>query len=793
MTSKYFRGWKSVVRILSVCNSASYNSGINFLLLPSAHRNFRSQSFCSQEGPKIMASSTTVKKKNRLAQEKSPYLLQHAENPVDWYPWGQEAFEKARNEDKLIFLSVGYSTCHWCHVMERESFENQEIAAIMNAHFVNIKVDREERPDVDSVYMAFVQVSSGHGGWPMSVFLTPDLKPVAGGTYFPPEDRYRRPGFKNVLRRLEKEWRESKADLLRTGDKIIDILKKTTIFDVKISGEIAGGSVPGEEVWQHCAVQLADSFDQPYGGFGYAPKFPQVSNLDFAFHYYAHNPENSPIFDMALHTLQMMAKGGIHDHVGKGFHRYSTDERWHVPHFEKMLYDQAQLAVAYSNAFLLTKDQQYAVIVNDIMDYVNRDLSHKEGGFYSAEDADSYPVHGAPEKKEGAFCVWTYKDIEKLLSKPSLSKPDLLLKDVFIDYFTVKPTGNSPESQQTNNELFGQNVLIVSGSDTQTASKFELSLEELKADLEESKKILYEERLKRPKPSLDDKILTSWNGLMISGCAKASQALHSEEYKNRACQAAEFVKKHLWCSEKKQLLRCCYTDSNRCITQVPEPVFGFLDDYAFLIQGLIDLYETCFDPKWLEWALELQTIQNNLFWDTEGFGYFDTAVGDAQNNLLRLKRDYDGAEPSGNSIAAKNLVRLSAIFDSDELDEKAKQLLSAFTSRMTRVPTSVTQLLCALIMYHSSPTLIYVTGKTENAETSALLKAVHSVYVPDRVLILANGAEDSVLYKKNETIKKMKAVENSQAAYTCKSKTCSLPVTSPNELIDAINPIKTVK
>ncbi|KAJ9586527.1 hypothetical protein L9F63_019824, partial [Diploptera punctata] len=576
--------------------------------------------------------TTPPKHQNRLVYEKSPYLLQHASNPVEWYPWGEEAFEMAKREDKLIFLSVGYSTCHWCHVMERESFENEEIAKVMNEHFVNIKVDREERPDVDKMYMSFVQAASGHGGWPMSVFLTPDLQPISGGTYFPPEDRWPRPGFL-----YGGTFSDNRQKFSESGNKIVEVLKRTSVLDAAASGKHI--NVPGEECWKKCIEQLSQSYEPQFGGFGESPKFPQPVNLNFLFHVHSREPNSeagSRALDMCIYTLKMMAKGGIHDHVAQGFARYSTDERWHVPHFEKMLYDQAQLAVAYSSAYVATKDPFFADVVRDILTYVSRDLSDKSGGFYSAEDADSYPTHGASHKKEGAFCVWTYNEVTSLLNKPVDGNNDTSLATVLSTHYDIKPQGNVNPYQDPHDELKNQNVLIALGSEEETANKLKLDLATVQTALKEGREILYEARQKRPRPHLDDKMLTSLQCLMISGFAKAGQALQEEVYIQRAIIAANFIKKHLYNPTAETLLRSCYKGTDGNIAQIGLPIQGFLDDYAFLIRGLLDLYESCFDSSWLEWAEVLQDQQDRLFWDDEGAAYFTSSASDT-SILIRLK------------------------------------------------------------------------------------------------------------------------------------------------------------
>src|SRR5437868_3872876 len=492
---------------------------------------------------------------NRLAQEKSPYLLQHAHNPVDWYPWGEDAFAKARRENKPIFLSVGYSTCHWCHVMAHESFENEDVAAIMNREFVNIKVDREERPDVDRVYMTFVQATTGSGGWPMSVWLTPDLKPFVGGTYFPPDERYGQPAFKKVLERIATAWKEDHDKIVEQGSKIVEALRESQSaapVEGKIDGSVADAAYR----------QLDRSYDPKEGGFGNAPKFPRPVTLNFLTRFYARDPKSDAgkhALEMALFTLRKMAAGGMHDQIGGGFHRYSVDRYWHVPHFEKMLYDQAQLAVAYLDAYQITRDRQYEAVTRDILDYVGRDMSSKEGGFFSAEDADSPVVAagglsavasakagdpGHSKTKEGAFYTWTKKEIDAALGDAA---------EVFDFHYGVQPHGNAPEGSDPHDEFRGKNILIERHTIAQTAEHFKKSETEIGESLAQSREKLFSIRAKRPRPHLDDKIIAAWNGLMISAFARAAQVLDDERYREIATRAAKFLRANLY-EEKSKLL-----------------------------------------------------------------------------------------------------------------------------------------------------------------------------------------------------------------------------------------------
>src|SRR5437870_10474841 len=490
---------------------------------------------------------------NRLAHEKSPYLLQHAHNPVDWYPWGEEAFAKAHRENKPIFLSVGYSTCHWCHVMAHESFENEEVAAIMNREFVNIKVDREERPDVDRVYMTFVQATTGGGGWPMSVWLTPDLKPFVGGTYFPPEDRYGQPGFKKVLERVATAWKENHDNIAEQSGQIVAALRESQ------SGGTGEGKIDAA-ILEAAYKQLDRSYDPKEGGFGNAPKFPRPVALNFLTRFYARDPTSDAgkqALEMALFTLRKMAAGGMHDHIGGGFHRYSVDRYWHVPHFEKMLYDQAQLAVAYLDAFQITRDRQYEAVACDILDYVARDMTSKEGGFFSAEDADS--LEGAallapspspkgddnapPSKtKEGAFYIWTGKEIDAALGDAA---------GTFDFHYGVQAHGNAPEGSDPHDEFRGKNILIERHSISETAERFKKRDEDISKSLARSREKLFTVRSKRPRPHLDDKIIAAWNGLTISAFARAAQVFDDARYLEIAARAAKFLQTNLYDSSRK--------------------------------------------------------------------------------------------------------------------------------------------------------------------------------------------------------------------------------------------------
>jgi uncharacterized protein YyaL (SSP411 family) len=738
----------------------------------------------------VRSESTATEKHehtNRLAHEKSPYLLQHAHNPVDWYPWGEEAFAKARREKKPIFLSIGYSTCHWCHVMEHESFEDEEVAAIMNRDFVNIKVDREERPDVDRVYMTFVQATTGGGGWPMNVWLTPDLKPFVGGTYFPPQDRYGQPAFKSVLERIATAWKQDHDKIVEQGNKIVDALRESqgTAVDGKIDGSVLDAAIK----------QLDHSYDPKEGGFGNAPKFPRPATLNFLTRFYARSRgigfqpisegnrqdadaavEGKHALDMTLFTLRKMAAGGMHDHIGGGFHRYSVDRYWHVPHFEKMLYDQAQLAVAYLDAFQITKDKRYESVARDILDYVARDMTSKEGGFFSAEDADS-PVAGGGDPghtktAEGAFYIWTKKEIHDALGDAA---------EIFDFHYGVQPHGNAPEGSDPQDEFRGKNILIERHTVAETAERFKKSEQKIREALAKAREKLFAIRAKRPRPHLDDKIIAAWNGLMISAFARAAQVLDpatAGHYLEIATRAGKFLRANLY-DEKSKLLYRNYRQGRSDIA-------GFADDYAFVIQGFLDLYEASFDVEWLKLVVELQGTQDRLFYDEKNGGYFSTS-GKDQSVFLRMKDDNDGAEPAASSVAALNLLRLSQIRNDQSMSDRAGKTIAAFAATLSHFPGAMPQMLVALDYRLSKPRQIVIAGKKDAAETKALLKEVRRYFLPKSIVLLADGGEgQKYLGEKNEALRAMSLVDGKPAAYVCQDFTCKAPVTDPKKLAELL-------
>lgn len=690
---------------------------------------------------------------NHLAGEKSPYLLQHAQNPVDWFPWGEEAFAKARTENKPIFLSVGYSTCHWCHVMAHESFENETTATLLNEHFVNIKVDREERPDVDRLYMTYVQATTGQGGWPMSVWLTPDLKPFVGGTYFPPQDAYGRARFPSLLQRIIEAWKTTPEKVLAQGDAMIKALRQNAAESATTVGETPISATPLERGYQI----FARIFDASEGGWGQAPKFPRPVVFSFLLREYirrgAHTVEGRHAAEMALFTLRKMAGGGMHDHLGGGFHRYSVDEFWHVPHFEKMLYDQGQLVCAYLEAFQLTGEVVYADVARDILDYVLRDMTDAQGGFHSAEDADSFLTHEKTAHAEGAFYVWTKTEIETALSANDAK--------LFNFVYGVEPEGNAPAGADPHGEFTGKNILIQRHSIDAAAHEFSLTPAEADQRLAAARRTLLELRAKRPRPHLDDKIITAWNGLMISAFARSYQVLQEPRYLLAAQRAATFIREHLTNADGELL---------RSYRQGAGTTSGFADDYAFLIQGLLDLYEADLDSAWLYGALALQKKMDALFADAMGGGYFSTNGKDA-SVLLRLKEEYDGAEPSANSVAALNLLRLAAMTGSTSWREQANRLFQSQSATLLDSPIALPQLLVALQFSLAKPLqIVFATSEPSDATLVPLQRELHQKFVPQKIVMHARDTE---------TQREAAPIEGKATAYVCIDFACKLPTNDP--------------
>jgi hypothetical protein len=681
---------------------------------------------------------------NRLAQEKSPYLLQHAHNPVDWYPWGEEAFEKARRENKPIFLSIGYSTCHWCHVMERESFENEHIADLMNRSFVSIKVDREERPDIDSIYMAYVQATTGGGGWPMSVWLTPDLKPFVGGTYFPPEDRYGRAGFPLILERVAEAWKNDRNRIVESSEEILAQLQRNA----------AASSSPGGGVdtatMDHAFQQFRRSFDSRLGGFGGAPKFPRPSVHNFLLRYWKRTG-NEEALEMVEQTLLAMDRGGMNDQLGGGFHRYSVDERWFVPHFEKMLYDQAQLAISYIEGFQITGNDALELAARRTLDYVMRDMTSPEGAFWSAEDADSAPDPAKPrEKSEGFFYIWSMRETVELLGEERAQW--------FAYRYGMEPSGNV--ANDPHQEFTGLNILYRAHTLEETALHFEREPKAMAAALAEAEQILLTARAKRPRPHLDDKILTAWNGLMISAFARAASVLDENKYRDAAEQAANFILTSMRTPDGALLRRYRAGEAG---------IGAMLDDFAFFTQALLDLYETDFSFARINQAVGLMDRALDLLEDKDGGGFFSSAEADALR-LIPMKDDYDGAEPSGNSVSLMNLLRLFRITGNERYETAANKLIAAFSEKAQSGPYGLPQMLAAWEFSLAPNREVVIAGQVP----TEMMRLLRTKFDPNRVL-LAAGPE---LVQYHPASAEMRG----PAIYICENFACQAPVSNKEDL-----------
>jgi uncharacterized protein YyaL (SSP411 family) len=695
---------------------------------------------------------------NRLALEQSPYLLQHKDNPVDWYPWGEEAFARAREEDKPIFLSVGYSTCHWCHVMEHESFENTHVAAVLNRDFVAIKVDREERPDVDRVYMTFVQATTGSGGWPMSVWLTPSLEPFYGGTYFPPTSRWGRPGFVDVLAEIARAWREERLKVVQSASAIVGRLRQY--------GPPPGeGGVPDPGILLQAVQQFEAAFDARRGGFGGAPKFPRPSELLFLLREHARTGASGPR-DMVLQTLQAMALGGMRDHLGGGFHRYSVDADWRVPHFEKMLYDQAQLVLAYLDAHRVAGDGFFAEIAADTLAYVRRDLRDPGGAFLSAEDADSVPPEQASvpdaHRSEGAFYIWRDEEIGEALG------PDA---DVFRLRFGIRPDGNAPFDPQQ--EFTGKNLLYTARPLEEVAAAAHRSLDDTLDALARARRRLMDVRGTRPRPGLDDKVLTAWNGLAIAAFARAGRVLEDREAVADARRAALFLRERLWRDADGTLLRR-YRRGDAAVE-------GYAEDYAYLTFGLLELFQTDGDPAWLEWALALQQALDERFWDDEGGGWFST-TGRDPSVLLRLKEEYDGAEPAASSVGVLNLLTLWHLTADDGLRVRAERTLTAFAGGSRDPGRALPLMLAALSTYHAGMAQVVVVGAPDAPDTRALRGVLGRRFDPFALTVPIDPSRHAAVARLLPWTGPMQARDGRATAYVCREWTCRQPTSDPVEL-----------
>lgn len=674
---------------------------------------------------------------NRLASESSPYLLQHAHNPVDWYAWGTEAFAQARESGKPIFLSIGYSACHWCHVMAHESFEDEEAARILNRHFISVKVDREERPDVDRIYMNAVQMLTGAGGWPLSVFLTPELKPFYGGTYFPPTDRFGRPGFKRLLTTIADAWETRRDEVLRSAGSVTDALRRSSAPDPASAADLETADL------DRAVSDFSSVFDSSWGGFGRAPKFPPSGGLAFLLRQYRHSG-NERALAMSTLTLDRMAFGGMYDQLGGGFHRYSVDREWLVPHFEKMLYDNALLAQVYLDAFLVTGKPLYRRIVVETLDYVLRDMTAPQGGFFSAEDADSEGV-------EGKFTVWSQQEIRDTLGATE--------SPLVEEHYGVSEAGN----------FEGANILHVAVPAAELAAAHGVSVPVLRERLQASRSKLLAARSTRVRPGLDDKILASWNGLMISAFAKAGRALGAPRFLAAGCRAATFMAEHmidganLWHTHRAGE------------SKVP----GYLDDYAFAANGFLDLYESTFDARWLELSVALCEQMRQLFGDEKEHGFFYTCSRHT-DLLVRDKTYHDGAVPAGNSIAAALLLRLGEALDRDEYREEAAALLKAAGGWVKRQPQGAGHLLVAADLHLRRPRTLVVVGRRGAPDTASLLAAVQGAFDPYTVCLFVDpgAAADTGRFVQTIPTLQARTTQGGKAtAYVCRDFVCQPPVT----------------
>jgi len=697
---------------------------------------------------------------NRLIHEKSPYLLQHADNPVDWYPWGDEAFEKAKKEDKPIFLSIGYSTCHWCHVMEHESFEDPIVSSKINEYFIPIKVDREERPDIDNIYMSAVMAMTGRGGWPLTVVLTHDKKPFFGGTYFPPYAKWGSPGLMDVMESIHNTWTNNREKVFETSSQLTDMLIQRATNDAQ-----AGPLSP--DVLQNSFRQLNSSYDSAYGGFGSSPKFPTSHNLSLLLRHWKRASEPKAL-EIVEKTLKAMAAGGMYDHIGGGFHRYATDRQWQIPHFEKMLYDQAILSRTYLEAYQITKNEFYADITREVFDYVLRDLHHAKGGFYSAEDADSLDPdefknitpdpNQSHEKKEGSFYLWREAEIDELLDKVDTQ--------VFKYHFGIKPDGNA--HSDPHGEFIGKNIVFVEHNIDATATKFGKTREEIVTSLGRSKKILFDVRNQRPHSHLDDKVLVDWNGLMIASLAFGAKVLDEPKYLEAAQKATDFIIDNLVTNDGRLLHR--YRDGESAI-------MGTIEDYAFFIHGLIELYEATFKIKYLDLARQLSDGMIELFWDEENGGFFFTA-DDAEKLLYRQKEIYDGAIPSGNSFAALNLVRLYHITLDAKWNKNLEQLFKTFSSDLSARPSAYAQMMIAFDYALGPSQEIVLSGAKNNDTLLQMHKSIYDYFIPNRIILHRPDSDHKVkeLLSISPFVENQRALNAKATAYVCENHVCKLPV-----------------
>lgn len=690
------------------------------------------------------------RKPNKLINQKSPYLLQHAYNPVEWFPWCDEAFEKAKKEDKPIFLSIGYSTCHWCHVMEKESFEDEEVAKLMNQSFVSIKVDREERPDIDGIYMTVCQMITGSGGWPLTIIMTPEKKPFFAGTYFPKQDRFGRIGMLELIPKLNDIWKNRRQEVLNSAEEITNSINKISIK--KSDEEI------DENILNKAFEEFLRRFDKQFGGFGNAPKFPTPHNLLFLLRYFR-KTKNSSALDMVEKTLTEMRKGGIYDHIGFGFARYSTDKYWLVPHFEKMLYDNALLLMANTEAFQITEKFIYRKTAEEIIEYILRDMTHPEGGFYSAEDADS-------EGEEGKFYLWTEVEVRQLLPKDEA--------DFIINVFNLEPNGNWYD--EARGIKTGNNIPHLRKTFNELADEFSMDEKKFYEKLNSIRKKMFNWREKRIHPHKDDKILTDWNSLMISALVKSSLVFDNKDFLEAALSADSFIKKYLF-DGKKLLHR--YRDGESAID-------ANLDDYAFYIQAQLDLFEATSDAKFLSTAIELDAYLYQNFWDENFGGYFFTSM-QSEKLIARQKEIYDGAIPSGNSVQLLNLIRLNKITSNFAYDELAIKQISAFAGEINRMPSVFAQFLCGLDFLFGQSIEIIITSR-KKLLTDNTMKEISKRYFPDKVIIQLNENNLSELTAILDYLSEYK-MNDEVTIYLCRNFVCEKSTNNVNEVINKIESI----
>jgi hypothetical protein len=689
--------------------------------------------------------SASKNRYNHLKDEKSPYLIQHATNPVDWYPWGEEAFKKAEQEDKPIFLSIGYSTCHWCHVMAHESFENPEIATLLNHVFIPIKVDREERPDIDGIYMTACQIMTGTGGWPLTIIMTPDKKPFFAGTYFPKESGFGVIGLKDLILNVQDIWKDNRSEALNSGEQIFNAL-----LDVSQTGK---GKYLGEKILDITYDELSKVFDDENGGFGDFQKFPTPHNLMFLLRYWKRTANKHALY-MVTKTLDSMAMGGIYDHIGFGFHRYSVDKNWLVPHFEKMLYDQALIAIIYTDAFQATGKLYYKKIAEEIFEYVLRDMSSPEGAFYSAEDADSEGV-------EGKFYVWTAKEIKEVLDHDEAE---------FISFvFNVKDDGNFNDgySQESIN-----NILHLKHDINELTEILELSKSEIEDKIETIRIKLYNEREKRVRPHKDDKVLTDWNGLMIAALSQAAQVFNNEKYLETSKNAADFILQKLLIDNR---LKHRYREGDTGIA-------GNLDDYSFMVWGLLELYMASLDIKYLNAAINLNKTLIKYFWDDKNNGFYFTA-SDSEKILIREKKIYDSATPAGNSVELLNLIHIARLTEDPELEKMAVKMETSFSEDVERLPTGHTYFITAVDFEVGPSFEIVIVGKSGAHDTLKMLNTIKNHYIPNKVIIFKDQDNPSDVNKIAESIGFKKSVDGMATAYICTAGSCKQPTTDVNEML----------